>query len=53
MAKFEEAEARLFHRMFVCKDCKSKQRAPVLKVKEGKVKCRKCGSHNLRPIRKK
>ena len=53
MAKFPEAEARLFSRMFVCKKCKSKLRAPVLKVTEGKVVCRKCGSRALRPVRKK
>lgn len=28
MAKFEEAEARLFKNIFVCKKCKSKIRAP-------------------------
>jgi len=53
MVKFEEAEARLFHRMFVCKVCKSKQRAPVLKVKDGRIMCRKCGARKLRPVRKK
>jgi ribosomal protein L40E len=53
MAKFPEAEARMFHRMFVCKKCKSKLRAPVLKVTEGKIACRSCGAKTLRPVRKK
>ena len=51
--KIPEAEARLFHNVFVCKKCKTKIRAPTLKVLAGKVKCRKCGSKALRPIKKK
>jgi ribosomal protein L40E len=46
---FPEAMARLYHRVFVCRVCKSKIRADSAKVKAGKVKCRKCGSHALRP----
>ena len=53
MAKFEEAEARLFKNIFVCKKCKSKIRAPSLKVFASKVACRKCGSKSLRTVRKK
>jgi ribosomal protein L40E len=53
LAKIPEAEARMFHNMFVCRVCKRKIRAPILKVSEGKVKCRKCGSGALRPVRKK
>ncbi|NQU97850.1 50S ribosomal protein L40e [Candidatus Woesearchaeota archaeon] len=53
MAKFPEAEARLFHNVFVCKKCKSKLRAPSLKVFAGKIICRKCGSKALRSIKKK
>lgn len=53
MAKFAEAEARLFKNVFVCKDCKTKLKAPVLSVKEGKVKCRNCKSRSLRTVRKK
>lgn len=54
MAKklFPEAIARLYHRVFVCRVCKSKIRADPAKVKAGKVKCRKCGSKALRPKRK-
>jgi len=49
---FPEAVNRLYHRVFVCRRCKSKIRADYTKVKEGKVKCRKCGSRILRPKRK-
>ena len=53
MAKFPEAEARLFKNIFVCRKCKSKIRAPTLKVLAGKIKCRKCGYKILRTVRKK
>ena len=53
MVKFPEAEARFFKNMFVCRKCKSKLRAPNLKVLQGKVSCRKCGSKALRPVRRK
>jgi len=53
MAKFPEAEARLFHRVFVCKKCKTKVRAPVLKVAQRKIKCKKCSGKDFRPVRKK
>ena len=45
---FPEALARLYLRVFVCRVCKSKIRTDAAKVKEGKVKCRNCGSHALR-----
>ena len=53
MAKIPEAENRLFKNVFVCRRCKTKIRAPTLKVISGKVRCRKCGSRALRPVRKK
>jgi len=49
---FPEAVQRLYLRVFVCRKCKSKIRADYTKVREGKVKCRKCGSKALRPKRK-
>ena len=54
MAKkvFPEAMNRLYHRVFVCRKCKSKIRADPAKVRAGKVKCRKCGSRALRPKRR-
>ncbi len=53
MAKIPEAEERLFKNVFVCRRCNTKIRAPTLKVIAGKVRCRKCGSRALRPIKKK
>ena len=53
MAKFPEAEARLFEGMFVCRSCKAKIRAGNLRVLAGKVKCRKCGGKELKAVRKK
>jgi len=53
MVKFPEAEARRMHNIFVCKKCKTKIRAPTMKVIQGKIKCRKCNSKELRPLRKK
>jgi ribosomal protein L40E len=53
MAKIPEAEARLFKRVFVCKHCKSKIKADQLKVLDKKIQCRKCGSRDLRVLKKK
>ena len=53
MAKFPEADSRLFKNVFVCKKCKSKIKAHNMKVIKGKIACRKCGVHQLRPIKKK
>jgi len=48
MVRFKEADARIYKNVFICRRCKSKKRALPQKVKIGKVKCRKCGSHALR-----
>tara|TARA_Y100000310_G_C20398117_1_gene676096 strand:- start:439 stop:600 length:162 start_codon:yes stop_codon:yes gene_type:complete len=53
MAKLPEAEARLFKRIFICKNCKSKIKADSLKVIAERIKCRSCGRKALRPIKKK
>ncbi|MBW2965760.1 50S ribosomal protein L40e [Candidatus Woesearchaeota archaeon] len=53
MAKIPEADARIFRNIFICKKCKSRIRASSMKVTQGKIKCRKCGSRALRPVRKK
>jgi ribosomal protein L40E len=50
--KFPEAENRLFHRVFVCMKCGAKMRGDLIKVRSGKVKCRKCKAKRLRPIHK-
>jgi ribosomal protein L40E len=49
---FPEALARLYSRVFVCRVCKSKIRADPAKVRAGKVKCRRCGSKDLRQKRR-
>ncbi len=53
MVKFPEADARLFRNVFVCRKCKTRIRAPNLKVSQGLITCRKCGSRALRAVRKK
>jgi ribosomal protein L40E len=48
--KLPEAMAkRLFLNMFVCMNCNARLRTTMDRVKKKKVKCRKCGSKNLRP----
>jgi ribosomal protein L40E len=53
MVKFPEADARLFYRKFVCRKCKTVIKASNLDILAGKITCRNCGSHALRPKRKK
>lgn len=54
MAKFEEANTRLFKNVYVDKVTKRKIRAPPLKVIAGKVKSRgPQGTYKLRPVRRK
>jgi transcription elongation factor Elf1 len=53
MVKFPEADARIMHRVFACRRCKSKTKTSNLKVLAGKVTCHKCGGHAFRPLRKK
>lgn len=50
--RIPEAEARLFSRVFICMRCGSRMRADLMKVKAGKIKCRKCRHKALRPISK-
>ena len=53
MAKFPEANARLFKNKFVCRSCKAVTKTTTMRVIEGKTKCRKCRSDALRTKRKK
>jgi ribosomal protein L40E len=46
---YPEAMARLYFRVYVCRVCKTKRKADPMKVKYGKIKCRRCGSKYLRP----
>ena len=52
MAKFPEAQKRLFANFFVCRRCKSKQRSNMQRVLVGKIICKKCGGKAFRPVRK-
>ncbi|MEA3378902.1 MAG: hypothetical protein U9Q69_04655 [Nanoarchaeota archaeon] len=52
MVKHEAAMKRLFHRIFVCKNCKTKKRTSMSKILQGKISCKKCGSKAFRPIKK-
>ena len=44
MARFEEADSRLFKNQWICMRCNAKNRTGSGKSK----KCRKCGSKRLR-----
>ncbi len=44
----EVVARRLFTNMFVCMQCNAKMRTTMDRVKKKKIKCRKCGSKNLR-----
>jgi ribosomal protein L40E len=46
--KIEAVTKRIYNRVFVCMKCNAKIRADPRKVSEGKVKCRKCYSKDLR-----
>ena len=53
MVKFPEADLRMFKNVFVCRNCKTKIKAPTLKVLAEKVTCKNCGGHRFRTLRKK
>jgi len=53
MAKFPEAEARLFKDRFVCRRCKSVMNIASLKVAQGAAVCRKCKYKKFKAKRKK
>lgn len=53
MVRFPEAIGRLFHNTFVCRKCKTKQRADIRKVMLKKISCRRCGGKSLRIIKSK
>ena len=53
MVKFPEAEIRKFRNVFVCRKCKSKIKAPNMKIIQGKVSCRRCRSKAFKAVRKK
>jgi len=51
--KIPEAINRLFKNVFICQKCKNKIRADPQRVLKGRVKCRKCGGKQFRPLKKK
>jgi len=51
--KLPATQARLFHNIFVCKNCKAKIRADSRKILDKKVRCRRCLGKDFRPIRRK
>ena len=53
MVKFPEAQIRLFRGKYACKKCKSVTKASPMLVAAGKIKCKKCGYQNIRPLRKR
>jgi len=53
MVKFPEADIRKFRNVFVCRKCKSKIKSPNMKIIQGKVSCRRCGSRMFKAVRKK
>ena len=53
MARFPEAQARLFKNKFACKKCKKVLKGNIMSIMAGKVKCKRCGGSALRPLRKK
>ncbi|MGB9675296.1 MAG: 50S ribosomal protein L40e [Candidatus Nanoarchaeia archaeon] len=48
-AKIPEAIRRLFQNVWICRRCKKKIRADILKVKSGKIICPRCGQQDFRP----
>jgi ribosomal protein L40E len=48
--RFEEAEQRLFANVWICHECKAKNRAGPGKKPD---RCRKCGNKHLRLKKKK
>lgn len=52
MGKFDESIGRMFSRVFVCRNCKTKMKTDKMRIIKGEVKCKKCGSEQLRPLKK-
>ena len=53
MAKFEEANTRMFKNVFICRKCKSKIKAPNMKIIAKKISCRACACKDFKVKRKK
>lgn len=46
---FPAAMHRMFQGVYICMKCNASVRSSTEKIKQGKVRCRKCGSYELRP----
>jgi len=53
MARFPEAQARLFKNKFACKKCKTVLKGDSMKILAGKISCKRCGGKAMRTLRKK
>ncbi len=53
MAKLQAAHNRMFHNVFLCKNCGAKRKIDPKKILEGKISCRKCGKKKFRAMKKK
>ena len=53
MVKFHEADVRKFRNVFVCRRCKTKIKAPNIKIIQRKITCRRCGTKAFKAVRKK
>jgi len=51
--KLPIAQTRMFHNVFICRECNKRIRTQPTRVIAGKVRCSKCGSKHFRPVRKK
>jgi ribosomal protein L40E len=52
MARFPEADARIFENVYICMKCNAKNRVDKRRIRLGKAKCRECNYTRLRPKRK-
>ncbi|HII15633.1 MAG TPA: hypothetical protein HA362_04940 [Nanoarchaeota archaeon] len=52
MGKFDEAIGRMFNRVFVCRNCKTKIKTDKMRILKKEIICKKCGSDQFRPIKK-
>lgn len=53
MTRFEAAVGRMFRNVFVCRNCKTKQRTSHAKILLKKISCKGCGGRAFRPIKSK
>ncbi|MFO7872412.1 MAG: hypothetical protein R6U26_02075 [Candidatus Undinarchaeales archaeon] len=52
MARFPEADARLFKNVYICMKCNARNRVDPKRIRQGKAKCRECGYTRLRAKRR-